>query len=272
MVTGMRSGRSGSTAIDGRWHSFGGRSIPISRGMGNFALSHTGGNRFVGNGFALRSRGFGRFGHGFRHGFGCFDCDFDFDDFDFGFFGPGWGWGWPFWGWGFGWGWPGYWSLGWGYPGWGNPYDDYDNAWVWDNSNTGNYSDYTGDTNSNYSDDSVYSNAPNNNNYNDDDEQAQQDASQPNSTNPVDPASVATVVYLKDGTRLQMTTYWSSGNTLHYVNGQGVVSTLDISQIDLQRTVNENAKHGVRFSIKPQTNTTTPSAPTVQPTVLSKTA
>ena len=232
------------------------------------------------------------------------DFDFDFDDFGgfdrfgfrrpffgfgfgFGGWGVGWGcgWGWPYWDWG--WGCPGYWGLGWDYPGWG-PYANgsgYDDAWEWDNNNTGNYGDYTGDANANYSDDSVYSNAPDSynesnndnesNNYNDENEQAAQGTSQPSSSNAVDPETIPTVVYLKDGTTLQMTAYWSSGNTLHYLNGQGGVSTLDVNQIDLQRTVDENAKHGVRFPIKPQPspNAPTPSAPAVQPTsALSKAA
>lgn len=259
----MRSGGFRNSAMaDGRWHSFGAGSSFAGRGVGNFAGSRFGGERFAGNRFGFRGRGFGfdRFGfHRFGFGFGR-----PFFGFGLGLGGWGCGWGWPYWDWG--WGCPGYWGLGWGYPGWG-PYgygngpDGYDDAWVWDNSDTGNYSDYTGDANvnmnPNYSDDSVYSNAPN------DDEQAEPDTTQtqPGSSNPVDPESIPTVVYLKDGTTLQMTAYWSSGNTLHYVNGQGGVSRLDVSQIDLQRTVDENAKHGVRFPIQPQRSTTVPSAP-----------
>ena len=252
----------------------------MGRGAGNFALSHTGGNRFIGNRFGFDRFGFNRFGFD-RFGFDrfrfrpFFGRPFFGFGFGLGFGGWGCGWGWPYWDWG--WGCPGYWGLGWDYPGpyWdGNgPYGS-DDAWVWDNNNTGNYSDYTGDANANYSDDSDYSNAPDNNNYNDDDEQASQDTTQtqPSSTKPVDPESIPTVVYLKDGTTLQMTAYWSSGNTLHYVNGQGGVNTLDVNQIDLQRTVDENAKHGVRFPIKPQPSTTTPSAPTTEATSLSRAA
>lgn len=268
----MRSGGFGNGAIaDGRWHSFGRGGGFGGRGAGNFALSHTGGNRFAGNGLGFRGRGFGfdRFGFdrfGFnRFGFNRFGFGFGRPFFGFGLgwgWGAGWGcgWGWPYWDWG--WGCPGYWGLGWDYPA-GEPYWDgdgpygYDDAWEWDNNNTGNYSDYTGDGNADYSDDSVDSSAPN------DDQQASQDTTQtqPSSTHSVDPESIPTVVYLKDGTTLQMTAYWSSGNMLHYENGEGGVSTLDVNQIDFERTVDENAKHGVRFPIQPHPSTTRPSAP-----------
>ncbi len=255
-----------SSVAAGGWHSFGGVGI--------------GGSRFAGAGIG---RGFGGYGLGFRgRGFGgCWGCGFGFG------LGFGWGWGWPYWG--FDWGWP-YWDLGfgWGYPGWGYPYWDgywgpeayppdygYDDG-QYDN-NAGDYSGYNGDTSDysgNYSDNSVYSNAP------DDSTQAPEGAgaSQSNSTTMVDPETIPTVVYLKDGTSFQITSYWSSGSTLHYVNDQGGVSTIDASQIDLQHTVSENAKHGIRFPIKPQPSTATPSAPgtssapTVQTTSLSKAA
>ncbi len=253
-----------SSIADGGWRSFGGVGV--------------GGSRFAGAGIG---RGFGGYGLGFRgRGFGgCWGCGFGFG------LGFGWGWGWPYWG--FDWGWP-YWDLGfgWGYPGWGYPYWDgywgpeaYPPDYGYDdyNGNAGNYSDYGGDTNDysgNYSDNSVYSNAP------DDSTQAPEGAgaSQSNSTTMADPESIPTVVYLKDGTSFQITSYWSSGSTLHYVDSQGGVSSIDASQIDLQRTVSENAKHGIRFPIKPQPSTATPSAPaasstpTVQTTSLSKAA
>lgn len=244
-------------------------------------------NRFAGRGFGRPFGGFGRsFGRGFGYGYrgrgfgGCWGCGLGFGlGFGWGWGWPYWGfnWGWPYWDWGFGWGGPGYWGLGWGYPGWGYSYWDnnwgpyaypyfgnyngYDDAWVWDNNNAGNFSDYTGGTaTNNYSDDAVYSNAPSDN------AAAAQSPSESNLTAAVDPESIPTVVYLKDGTSFQITSYWSSGNTLHYVNAQGGESTIDASQIDLQRTVSENAKNGIRFPIKPQPSTATPSAPAVPST------
>ncbi|MFZ3365339.1 MAG: hypothetical protein WA153_18000, partial [Candidatus Acidiferrales bacterium] len=81
---------------------------------------------------------------------------------------------------------------------------------------------------------------------------SQQVSPEPTVTTANDPEYLPTVLYMKDGTTYQITSYWSSGNTLHYVNGQGGVSTVDVNQIDLQRTIDENAKNGVRFWVRPQ--------------------
>lgn len=235
-----------------------------------FAGSTFGRNRFVGAGrFGVDGRGFDRFSFGFRDRF-LFRNRFGFRGFGFPFFGVGFGWGWGCgdWGWPY-WDWnagcPGYWGVGWGYSGWGPSYG-YDNAWVWDNNNTnnsGNYSDYTGDMdNQNYDD----SNVPN------DDDQAVQVPPQAdtNTTTAIDPESKPTVLYMKDGTTFQVTSYWSSGNTLHYLNSQGGVNTINVDQLDIPRTVDENAKQGVRFSVTPEQKPspdTTPkiTTPTVQP-------
>jgi hypothetical protein len=199
--------------------------------------------------FGFRDFGFGpRFGFGFGLGFGW-----------------GWGcggWGWPYWG--FGWGCPGYWGLGWDYPGWGYPYGDgygpygSDDSWIWDNNNAGNYSDYTGDTSNDY-DSSLNSGAPS------DAGQGAQGSAQPNAATATDPESTPTVVYLKDGTTFQVTSYWSSGNTLHYVTTEGRESSVDVDQIDLQRTDDENAKRGIRFPLTPKPNTPTSNTPAVAP-------
>ncbi len=192
----------------------------------------------------FRGRGFGGLG-------GCWGC------------GLGFGWGWPYWGFDFGWGWPGYWGLGWGYPGWVYPYGDgygpygSDDSWVWDNSDAGNYSDYTGNTANDY-DSSLNSGAPS------DTGQGAQDSAQPNPATATDPESTPTLLYLKDGTTYQVSSYWSSGNTLHYVTTQGRESSVDVDQIDLQRTVDENAKRGIRFPLKPKPNTPNSNPPTAK--------
>jgi hypothetical protein len=305
-AAGSVNARNGSIA--GGWRSFGAAhgnfatNTTGGRGMSSFGTSRAGGSAFGdstfgrgldfgGNRFGVN--GFGNRGLGFNNGFG-FDRGIGFNRFGFGFrpfFGGGFGWGWGWglgwgwdWGWGCGWGWPswgwgcpGYWGLGWDYPGWGYPYangyapDGYDDSWIWDNNSGGNYSDYTGNANNNSSDNNLdYSNPPSN------DEQGSQGTIEATPANGNDLESAPTVLYMKDGTAFQITSYWSSGNTLHYVNAQGTVSTVDVSQIDLQRTVDENAKHGVRFSVTPQPNTSpaiTPkpaqpasSVPTVQAT------
>jgi len=63
--------------------------------------------------------------------------------------------------------------------------------------------------------------------------------------------------------------YWFSDNQLHYTVNYGGVGTIDMDQLDLQRTVDENAKRGVRFTFKPSPNTAptpdTNSAPATNP-------
>ncbi len=283
---GTAGGRNSAMA-DGAWHSFaaargnfaGNRGIAsTSRGLSNFGSSRIGGSAFAsstlgrnglfrGDGLGVGGFGFNR-GFGFGRGFGgCWGCGLGF--------GWGLGWGWPFWDWGFGWGWPGYWGLGWDYPGYYPYWDGYydgpysDNSWIWDDNNASNYSDYTGYTNNDQSSlDSGPSNqAPDFNQY-DFSQPSNSGASQRVSpettvTAASDPEYLPTVVYMKDGTKYEITSYWSSGNTLHYVNGQGGVSTVDVNQIDLQRTIDENAKHGVRFWVRPQPAAAAP-APAAQ--------
>jgi len=70
------------------------------------------------------------------------------------------------------------------------------------------------------------------------------------------------LLYLKDGTTLVAWDYWVAGGKLHYTVRYGGESELDINDIDLQRTVDENAKRGVPFKLKPQPMISTPPAQT----------
>ena len=45
--------------------------------------------------------------------------------------------------------------------------------------------------------------------------------------------------------------YWLDAGKLHYITNYGGENTLDMSQLDLQRTVDENAHSGVDFTLKP---------------------
>jgi hypothetical protein len=68
------------------------------------------------------------------------------------------------------------------------------------------------------------------------------------------------LVYLKDGTMYAASDYWLADGKLHYrVNYDGE-SAVDLDQVDLQRTVDENAKRGVHFSLKPSPDVA-PAAP-----------
>jgi hypothetical protein len=212
------------------------------------------------NGF---NRGFNnRFNRGFNRGFGRGFNDHDFDDFPFRCFGCGFNFGFfPSFGFGFGWGW------GWG--GWWNP-------WWWGPSPgwswapppppapvSGDFSLYYGNSKSAY-------NAPNSNpstSYGSSDSFNASLNSEPvGSPNPnsvtgnVAQSTPTVLLYLKDGTMYTASDYWLVDNKLHYVTSYSTESILDMDEVDLQRTVNENAKRAVRFTLKPN-----PNGPTAAP-------
>jgi hypothetical protein len=119
-------------------------------------------------------------------------------------------------------------------------------------SNSGNYNSYGGGysnnsaANSNSADNSVESEEP---------------LGTPDD-NPITgnvAASTPTVlIYLKDGTTYAASDYWLADGQLHYVVNYSGESTLNMDDVDLQRTVDENARRGVRFSLKPSPNRVNP--------------
>jgi hypothetical protein len=64
--------------------------------------------------------------------------------------------------------------------------------------------------------------------------------------------SFVTVLYLKDGSVYALDNYWVEGGKLHYTSGFGGENTVDIDQIDVQKTVDVNASRGVNFTLKPK--------------------
>ncbi len=66
------------------------------------------------------------------------------------------------------------------------------------------------------------------------------------------------LIYLNDGTTLAASDYWLADGQLHYYVNYGGENSVDMSEVDLQRTVNENAKRGVRFSLKPNPESANP--------------
>ena len=274
--TGFRN----TGTADGQWHSFGGPRTGVAGGFnrGGFRSFGPGfGNRGFGNrGFG--NRGFGGFGRGFRgRGFG--DRDFDFDDFGrfgdcwgcgFGWgWGLGWGWGgffdwgWPYWG--VGWGWPGYWGPGWNDPWWaldgyvGYPADGYEYGPPYaPPSNDSEYGDY-------YSYGPPYARPDSDSNDYSAQETEQPTTSYLSNTGPATgnvAASKPTILlYLTDGSIYPATDYWISGGKFHYVVSYGGEGAVDMGEVDLQRTINENAKRGVRFSLRPR-----PDSPNAPPT------
>jgi hypothetical protein len=192
---------------------------------------------------------FGRFNGGFRGG--CWNCGLGFG------FWPGWGFGWSGLGFGFGgwcdpffwdsltWGCPGYgYGLGYyGYPAAGYPYG---------------YAPYYGNG---YS----YSTPPDPAQQGDDSDMDQGYGPESNpglsSALPVmdndsqtvagNQVTVPVILYLKDGSAYSVRDYWVSDGQLHYVMLNGSASAFDVDRLDVQRTVDENAKSGVQFVLKP---------------------
>ena len=72
------------------------------------------------------------------------------------------------------------------------------------------------------------------------------------------------LLYLKDGSSFAVSDYWMTGGKLHYLTSYGGENAVDEGQIDLQRTVNENAARGVDFSLRPE-RARTGDAPTQNP-------
>ncbi|MGH9726444.1 MAG: hypothetical protein ACRD41_15385, partial [Candidatus Acidiferrales bacterium] len=181
-------------------------------------------------------------------------------------FGPGWGWGF-----GFGAGYYGfggsYWNAacdpvwgcdGFGYNGWG-----YDNSANYNDTSSGS-GDYTIDAGgqSQESNPGPYENPPADMNG---DAQAGANAGGANggasvsaNANPSEnsgnsaAASVANaatpnsggqlfVLYMKDGSSYAVSDYWLGGGKLHYVTSYGGENTIDLAQLDVQKTVDVNA-------------------------------
>jgi hypothetical protein len=237
------SGHSSGFSNPGLSHSLGSRSGSSSTSaFGNHTFSNSqfgSRNTFGGSGFG--NHGFGWHGNNFGHGWGC--CGFGGFGFGFGF-GFGWGGWWNPWFWGPGWGW------------WGTPYAYYSPWWG------GPPYGYTAYPSYNYgapynapdqpsNDDSLY--GP----YYSGGASDYQSAPLSEGTPDTDPitANVAVsapsiLLYLNDGTMLVASDYWLAGGQLHYTVKYGGESTIDVNQVDMRRTTDENAKRGVRFQLK----------------------
>lgn len=58
------------------------------------------------------------------------------------------------------------------------------------------------------------------------------------------------LLYLKDGTIFVISNYWLEDNKLHYLTSDGRDNSIDMDDVDLQTTVNVNAKRGVAFTLR----------------------
>lgn len=226
-----------------------------------------GGRGFFGDGDFDFDDGFG-FGRGFG-GFGCWGCGFGFG------WGSGWGWGLN---WGWNWGWSPWWGFspwldsGWYDPWWYNPW--WDSPWLGaspypyyapppdqnynypppydpgdDGGSSGPYSTLeippTADTPHATATPSTADVA-----------QPADSGSPPANLGPntanVAESTPTVLLYLKDGTSLAASDYWLANGQFHYRVAYGGENVIDMNQLDLPRTVNENAKRGVKFRLKAQ--------------------
>ncbi len=74
------------------------------------------------------------------------------------------------------------------------------------------------------------------------------------------------VLFLKDGTVYAITDYWIADNKLHYVTNYGGENSIPLEQLDMQRTVDVNAKRGINITLRPTPQSQqAPAAPDAQP-------
>ena len=59
------------------------------------------------------------------------------------------------------------------------------------------------------------------------------------------------VLYLTDGTVYLISNYWLTNDQIHYRTSGGEEHAIDLQQVDLQKTVDVNAKRGVEFTLRP---------------------
>jgi hypothetical protein len=70
--------------------------------------------------------------------------------------------------------------------------------------------------------------------------------------------SSALVLYLKDGTMYSVRDSWLADGKLHYIATDRSEGVTDLDEIDIQRTVDENARRGVPFTLKPNPTSSQP--------------
>ncbi|MFY9527887.1 MAG: hypothetical protein WBC04_13205 [Candidatus Acidiferrales bacterium] len=172
------------------------------------------------------------------------DCDGDIDFFPHNFFFGGFGGfgGCPFWSWncglgfGWGWGWDWGWMNGFGYPGYGGGYYLPPPPPPTDMSAPEEYGPFS------------YQYPP-------------------AGEGSVEAAPVVTtILVLKDGSSYSVTDYWLESGRLHYVTTYGGENNIPVEQLDLQRTVDDNAQRGVTFTLRPAPAPQSPQdSPSAQP-------
>lgn len=179
-----------------------------------------------------RVRRFGRpvffFGNGCFNGFFPSFCGFS-----------------PFFGLGFGFG-PGCWGA-WGWDGFGFPPDGCGYGGGWDYTNYGY--PYTPSMSAEIEDNVEHPREYEPRNelvpYPSSGDESQQGGAEARAEQPL------MMLYLKDGTVYALANYWVAGGQLHYVTQYGGENTVPMEQLDIQKTVDVNARRGVTVTLKP---------------------
>jgi hypothetical protein len=63
------------------------------------------------------------------------------------------------------------------------------------------------------------------------------------------------VIVLRDGSSYAVSDYWLAGGKLYYITSYGGENSVDLNQLDLERTVNDNATRGIEFTLRPTPGT-----------------
>jgi len=70
-----------------------------------------------------------------------------------------------------------------------------------------------------------------------------------------------TIIFFSDGSNYLVSDYWLDKGQLHYITSYGGENAVDINRVDLQRTVDENAKNGIPFTLRPAAPPAAPDEP-----------
>lgn len=57
------------------------------------------------------------------------------------------------------------------------------------------------------------------------------------------------MLYLKDGSALEVTDYWVDGVTMSYVTEDGKKSSVAVADVDIARTTDANSRIGLKFRL-----------------------
>jgi hypothetical protein len=68
----------------------------------------------------------------------------------------------------------------------------------------------------------------------------------------IGPEKTLVALYMKSGTVYGVTDYWIADGKLHYRPSYGGENTIEMDDLDLQQTVDVNAKSGVNFTLRPR--------------------